>query len=147
GRGGDGAQPADAGEGRARSGGRAALAAPGGRDRARLRAAQHRGRERRAGRPGQGRRVSRVEVEVSIQNALGLHLRAAAAFARAAEACGSDVTMARDALSANGKSIISLVTLAAPRGTRVRIIAEGADADAAVKALSELVEQKFGESS
>lgn len=91
--------------------------------------------------------MSRSEAEVCIQNALGLHLRAAAAFARVAERFTSDVSMERDALSANGKSIISLVTLAAPKGTRVRIIAEGADSDAAVKALAELVEQKFGESS
>jgi phosphocarrier protein HPr len=91
--------------------------------------------------------VSRAEAEVCIENALGLHLRAAAAFAKIAERFSSDVSMERDALRANGKSIISLVTLAAPRGTRVRIVAEGADADAAVQALSDLVQRKFGEAS
>jgi phosphocarrier protein HPr len=91
--------------------------------------------------------VSRVEAEVCIENALGLHLRAAAAFAKIAERFSCEVSMERDALRANGKSIISLVTLAAPRGTRVRIVAEGADADAAVQELCALVQRKFGESS
>ena len=89
--------------------------------------------------------MSRIEAEVLIQNVLGLHLRAAAAFAKLAEGFQSEIWMLRDDLSANGKSIISLVTLAAPKGTRVRVVAEGEDADAAVDALSGLIERKFGE--
>jgi phosphocarrier protein HPr len=89
--------------------------------------------------------VRRSEAEVRIQNVLGLHLRAAAAFAKLAEGFQSEIWMLRDDLSANGKSIISLVTLAAPKGTRVRVVAEGEDADAAVDALSGLIERKFGE--
>jgi phosphocarrier protein len=91
--------------------------------------------------------VNRCEAEVRIANALGLHLRAAAAFAKLADRFSSEVSMLRDTLSANGKSIISLVTLAAPKGTLVRIVAEGEDADAAVAALAELVEHRFGERS
>jgi phosphocarrier protein HPr len=91
--------------------------------------------------------VSRCETEVQIVNELGLHLRAAAAFARTAERFKSEIALMRDSMRANGKSIISLVTLAAPRGTRVRIVAEGEDADAAVAALVELVGNRFGEAS
>jgi phosphocarrier protein HPr len=91
--------------------------------------------------------VIRIEAEVEIVNELGLHLRAAAAFARVAEAYRSEVSMLRDELRANGKSIISLVTLAAPKGTRIRLVAEGEDAEAAVQALRGLIENRFGEDS
>ncbi len=46
---------------------------------------------------------------------------------------------------ADGKSIIALVTLAASRGTPVRVVAEGPDADEAVAAVSSLIEAGFGE--
>ena len=91
--------------------------------------------------------MNRIEAEVEIVNELGLHLRAAAAFARVAEAFKSEVSMLRDELRANGKSIISLVTLAAPKGTRIRLVAEGDDAEAAVSALRGLIENRFGEES
>ena len=89
--------------------------------------------------------MNRIEAEVEIVNELGLHLRAAAAFARVAEGYKSEVSMLRDELRANGKSIISLVTLAAPKGTRIRLVAEGDDAEAAVQALRGLIENRFGE--
>jgi phosphocarrier protein len=89
--------------------------------------------------------VSHVEQVCQIQNKLGLHLRAAAAFVKVAERFKSDVSLERDGTRANGKSIIALVTLAASLGTSVKIVAEGPDAEAAVGALSKLVEDRFGE--
>jgi len=89
--------------------------------------------------------VSRVEQVCQIQNKLGLHLRAAAAFVKVAERYKSDVSLERDGTRANGKSIIALVTLAASLGTSVRIVAEGPDAEDAVSALAKLVEDRFGE--
>jgi phosphocarrier protein len=86
-----------------------------------------------------------AEAECVIVNELGLHLRAAAAFVKVADRFASDVALVRGSDSANGKSIIALVTLAAARGTRVRITAEGPDADAAVEALALLVQDGFGE--
>lgn len=80
-----------------------------------------------------------------IPNQLGLHLRAAAAFAKVADRFAAEVKLCRDGVSVNGKSIISIVTLNAPRGTRVRIEAEGEDAKGAVEALAALVENGFGE--
>jgi phosphocarrier protein len=87
----------------------------------------------------------RKEAECIIQNELGLHLRAAAAFVKVADRFESEVTIIRDGDEANGKSIIALVTLAASRGTAVRIVADGPDADQAVSALSDLIQDGFGE--
>lgn len=89
--------------------------------------------------------MSRVEKVCQIQNKLGLHLRAAAAFVKVAERYKSDISLERDGTRANGKSIIALVTLAASIGTKVKIVAEGADAEEAVGALAALVEDRFGE--
>ena len=90
--------------------------------------------------------MKRAEVECVISNELGLHLRAAAALVKIAEGFKSEVMLYRDSMSANGKSIIALVTLVAARGTRLRIVAEGSDADEAVSALEALVVDGFGES-
>lgn len=89
--------------------------------------------------------MNRCQAEVEIVNELGLHLRAAAVFAKLAERYQSDVTLQRDALAANGKSVIALVTLAAAKGSTVLVIAEGGDAEDAVTALVELIEDRFGE--
>jgi phosphocarrier protein len=91
--------------------------------------------------------VSRVERECVIRNELGLHLRAAAAFVKVAEGYKSDVTLFRDDSSANGKSIIALVTLAAAKGTSLRVVADGPDATDAAERLAQLVEDRFGEDS
>ena len=91
--------------------------------------------------------MSRCKADVQIENELGLHLRAAAAFAKLADRFAADVTLTRDDASANGKSIIAIVTLAAAKGSRVQIIADGQDADEAVAALVKLIESKFGEDS
>ncbi len=89
--------------------------------------------------------MKRAEVECVISNELGLHLRAAAALVKIAEGFKSEVTLYRDGLPANGKSIIALVTLAAAKGTRLRIVAQGSDADEMVSALEALVLDGFGE--
>ena len=91
--------------------------------------------------------MSAVERDCVISNQLGLHLRAAAAFVKVAERFKSDITLEREGTRANGKSIIALVTLAAPLGTRVRVTADGPDADEAVAALAALIANKFGEGS
>ena len=90
--------------------------------------------------------MKRIEIKCAISNELGLHLRAAAALVKVAESFKSEVTLYRDGMSANGKSIIALVTLAAAKGTRIRIIAEGPDAQEAVSAVEALVTNGFGES-
>jgi phosphocarrier protein HPr len=89
--------------------------------------------------------MSRAERDCTIANQLGLHLRAAAAFVKVAERFKSDIVLERDTTRANGKSIIALVTLAAPVGTDVRVSADGIDADEAVSALAQLIADRFGE--
>lgn len=89
----------------------------------------------------------RAEASCQICNDLGLHLRAAAAFVKLAEKFQSDVALERDGQSANGKSIIALVTLAATKGTAVRVTATGPDAQDAVDALATLIQERFGEAS
>lgn len=83
--------------------------------------------------------------EVTIQNKLGIHARPAAQFVKAASAFNSDITVEKDGEQIDGKSIMGLMMLAAGNGSTLLITAEGDDADAALTALSNLIEQKFGE--
>ena len=87
----------------------------------------------------------KATAETRISNELGLHLRAAAAFVKLAERYQADVHVERDGQSANGKSIIALVTLAALKGVAIRISADGPDAEEAVGELVRLIDDRFGE--
>ena len=84
---------------------------------------------------------------MTISNRLGLHARAAARLVRRATQYTSEIELMREDTNqaADGKSILSVLLLAASRGTRLIIRATGADEDRAAAALAELVEQKFGE--
>ena len=83
--------------------------------------------------------------EVTIVNKYGLHARPAAEFVKLANRYGSDVWISKDQVEVNGKSIMGVMMLAAERGSRVGIRAEGDDAEEAVTALAELVRNRFGE--
>ena len=85
------------------------------------------------------------EEEVQVQNRLGLHARAAAKFVHVANGFGARITVTKDGTRVDGKSILGLLTLAAARGSRLRVAAEGEDAAAAVRALADLVRSRFGE--
>ena len=87
------------------------------------------------------------ERTVTISNRLGLHARAAARLVRRASQFNSSVRLLREdtSESADGKSILSVLLLAASRGTSLIIKTEGDDEERALNALVELVEQKFGE--
>ena len=82
---------------------------------------------------------------VMVVNALGLHARAAARFVQLAARFTSQVRVARDTKIMDGKSIMGILLLAAARGTTITISADGADEQAAVDALVELVATGFGE--
>ncbi len=86
-----------------------------------------------------------VSRECTILNRLGLHARAAALFVQTAGKFPCDIYLEKDGMEVNGKSIMGLLTLAAGKGSRVRVRAEGDAAGAAVDRLSELIENKFGE--
>jgi len=83
--------------------------------------------------------------QVTVINALGLHARAAARFVQIASRFTSQVRVARDTKVMDGKSIMGILLLAAARGTTITISADGADEQAAVDALVELVATGFGE--
>ena len=86
-----------------------------------------------------------AEREVTVPNRLGLHARAAAKFVHLASQFRSRILLCRDADSVDGKSILGLLTLAAAQGTSLRIVARGEDSEAAVRALSDLIDNRFGE--
>ena len=86
------------------------------------------------------------EAVVEIKNADGLHMRPAMQFVDAASQFDCDVTVSNAENSVDGKSIMQMSMLAATCGTRLRIRAEGIDAQKAIASLRELVEvQMFSE--
>lgn len=80
-----------------------------------------------------------------IKNKLGLHARAAGLLVRAANKYDAEISIEKDGVVVNAKSIMGVMMLAAARGSRVRIKAEGSDARKAIRALGRLIERKFGE--
>ncbi len=87
-----------------------------------------------------------TERSVTIVNKLGIHARPAAEIVKLASRFRSDITIVRDDLEVNGKSIMGVIMLAAERGSTIVLRAEGEDSDAALDALSALVAERFGES-
>jgi phosphocarrier protein HPr len=87
-----------------------------------------------------------AERSVQIVNKHGLHARPAAEMVKAASQFKSDITIARDDLEVNGKSIMGVMMLAAEFGASITLRASGPDADEALDALSQLVSSRFGES-
>ncbi|MBS0335935.1 MAG: HPr family phosphocarrier protein [Proteobacteria bacterium] len=83
--------------------------------------------------------------EVPIINKLGLHARASAKLTQLASKFGAEIWLTRNTRRVNAKSIMGVMMLAAGKGSSVLIEAEGADADAALAALQELIANKFGE--
>lgn len=88
-----------------------------------------------------------VEVTLAIRNELGLHARAAARLVHTANQFQSDLRLERldGSASADAKSILNVLMLAASGGTELRAIAEGRDEAEAIAALSGLFEAGFGE--
>ena len=84
--------------------------------------------------------------EVKIQNVRGLHARATANFVKVADTFKSEIFVTnKDGLRVSGKSIMGLLMLGAPLGSTLTLEAIGNDAEKALKALTELVDEKFGE--
>ncbi len=85
------------------------------------------------------------EQQVQIVNKLGLHARASAKLAATASRFSAEVTLIRDDIAVNAKSIMGIMMLAATRGSMLRIRTEGDDAEQAMQALVQLIEDRFGE--
>ena len=86
-----------------------------------------------------------VRRELVIINRLGLHARAAAKLVATAGHCSSAVRIERDGKGADAKSIMAVMMLAAGKGTPVTVLADGDDQDAALEAVAELINDRFGE--
>lgn len=80
-----------------------------------------------------------------IRNKLGLHARAAAKIVNVSNAYKASIFFERDGVEVNGKSLLSILNLACPKGSILSIKAEGPDADLAMDELRKLIEDKFGE--
>ncbi|MFN7458872.1 MAG: HPr family phosphocarrier protein [Gemmatimonas sp.] len=87
-----------------------------------------------------------AERSVQIVNKHGLHARPAAEMVKAASKFKCDITISRDDIEVNGKSLILVMMLAAEYGATITLKATGPDADDALDALSALVAARFGES-
>jgi phosphotransferase system HPr (HPr) family protein len=87
------------------------------------------------------------ERRVTVTNRLGLHARAAARLVRTASVYRSSLRLERAdrSASADAKSILSVLMLAAARGTELRATADGADEEEALRAVCELITGGFGE--
>ena len=85
------------------------------------------------------------ERTVEILNRNGLHARPAAEVVKTAARFQASITIVRDDVEVNGKSIMGVMMLAAECGSAITIRADGPDADAALEALAALVAGRFGE--
>jgi phosphocarrier protein HPr len=84
-------------------------------------------------------------IDAEIVNKLGLHARAAAKLTHVASSFQSEIWISRSGRRVNAKSIMGVMMLAAGKGSKVKLEAEGGDADAALKALTSLIAERFGE--
>ena len=89
--------------------------------------------------------MPRLERTFLIVNTLGLHARASAQLVQLANRHQAEVLVEKDGQQVNGKSIMGVLTLAAAKGTQIVVQVEGADADAAMRAIAALIENGFGE--
>ncbi len=83
----------------------------------------------------------------TIVNDLGLHARAATKLVQLATKFPCEVEVARDEQSANGKSVMGVLLLCGSKGTVIEVRARGEGAEACVKAIGELIANRFGEAS
>ena len=86
-----------------------------------------------------------VEQVVTIQNRLGLHARACSVLVKEAAKFASHISIIRDGLEVNGKSILGVMMLAAEMGAQITLRAAGKDEVEALGAMVRVVNNKFGE--
>jgi phosphocarrier protein len=86
-----------------------------------------------------------IQQSITIINKLGLHARAAAKLVTLASRFNSDIQLSSKGKRANGKSIMSVMMLAAARGSKISFNIEGPDEQAAFSALKILINRRFDE--
>ena len=85
------------------------------------------------------------EKTITIKNKLGLHARAAVKFVNLANRFGASVKIVKDGNEIDGKSILGILTLAAVQGSEIVLLVSGKDEDSALKALADLISNRFDE--
>ncbi|MEJ2412613.1 MAG: HPr family phosphocarrier protein [Anaerolineales bacterium] len=85
------------------------------------------------------------EIKLTVNHKVGLHARPASVFVQTAARFNSDIEVTHGDNTVNAKSILAVLTLGAHQGSEIIIKAEGEDAEDALKALEELVNDNFGE--
>lgn len=86
-----------------------------------------------------------LEKEVEVKNLAGIHVRPASMIVRFLQEKESEVKLIYDNVTVSAKSIISILMLGAPQFSKLKIVAEGKDADEVVSGLAEIFDSKFGE--
>ena len=82
---------------------------------------------------------------IKIINKKGLHARASAKFVKCVEAFDAEIRVSKDGHVVGGTSIMGLMMLAAAPGSSIYVTASGPEAEAALAAIEELIQQRFGE--
>ena len=90
--------------------------------------------------------MTRVVKKLEIKNRLGLHARAAALLVQTVNKFSAQVSVSKDGQTADGRSIMGVLTLAATQGSKIQVEANGEDAEKVVKALERLLDNRFNES-
>lgn len=83
--------------------------------------------------------------ELTVVNKLGIHARPASLFVKTASRFACEVHVEKDGEKVNGKSIMGLMMLAAGPGSKLTVLASGADAQAAIGEIEALLQRKFDE--
>jgi phosphocarrier protein len=86
-----------------------------------------------------------ISQPITIINKLGLHARAAAKLVKTAGTFAAHITLDKGGQEVNGKSIMGVMMLAASKGTELILKADGPDEQDAISALTELINDRFGE--
>ena len=81
-----------------------------------------------------------VQKKFTLKNEIGLHARPASNFVKAAATFKAEVTFIKDEKEYNGKSIISVLSIGAVRGTELTLQISGIDEEAAIEALTQVIE-------
>jgi Phosphotransferase System HPr (HPr) Family len=89
--------------------------------------------------------MNRCSTDVIINNRNGLHARPAAMFVKISSRYRSEIWVEKDGERVNGKSIMGLMMLAAGKGSKLTVHAEGSDAEKALAEIKNLIESRFGE--
>lgn len=86
-----------------------------------------------------------IQTQLTLLNSMGLHARAAAAFVKAVKDLKVEVAVRWEGQTANGRSVLDLLTLGAPQGSVLDVQIQGEDAEEALSTLTRLVANRFDE--